>query len=424
VERFGSPPVSNFIDQFSPRRANLPSDVRVVDLVAGFYHVVALSFDGEVFAWGRNDRGQLGRGHTEHDSCHLEVKTELPVRLNVTCGAVSVNGSAVTQRLRLCNVLPGNSTMITAGELHSGVVTKANHTRRTGEHRYGTGSGEPVFYTPAKVVNDCSGPFREDCEEQGKLFRWPSAMSLVYMWGDNRYGQGGLPLTQGFAAEPTRLTALEWADWNAVFAGSRQTFWVSRVNDCPGNCNGHGACNHDTGRCTCEYPWTYEQDCLTAWCPNNCSARGQCFPLQDPGDTGLNDALRGRGPECTCTYPHWDIDCSRAQCPNNCWGPDHGRCNNSDGTCVCVGNATVTYTGFDCYVPDPLHVLDPLRFYTQHLLRLSPFFQNGPVVNLTQAQARLLDLFARFGAASRPHPAWATAAAASLFLIIARCLTD
>jgi hypothetical protein len=70
----------------------------------------------------------------------------------------------------------------------------------------------------------------------------------------------------------------------------------------------------------------------------------------------------------------------------------------------------VTYSGFDCYVPDPLHVLDPLRFYTQQLLRLSPFFTNGSSAALTtaqQARARprpaLCDGLGVGGAASRPR---------------------
>jgi alpha-tubulin suppressor-like RCC1 family protein len=28
---------------------------------------------GQLYLWGRNDAGQLGRGHTDDDSCHLEV---------------------------------------------------------------------------------------------------------------------------------------------------------------------------------------------------------------------------------------------------------------------------------------------------------------------------------------------------------------
>ena len=27
---------------------------------------------------------------------------------------------------------------------------------------------------------------------------------------------------------------------------------------------------HNLYNVTCEYPWTYESDCLTQWCPNNC----------------------------------------------------------------------------------------------------------------------------------------------------------
>ena len=43
------------------------------------------------------------------------------------------------------------------------------------------------------------------------------------------------------------------------------------------------------------------------------SGHGYCYPLLDAGDTGLNEPLLGRGPECACVYPYWDIDCSRAQ---------------------------------------------------------------------------------------------------------------
>jgi hypothetical protein len=48
-------------------------------------------------------------------------------------------------------------------------------------------------------------------------------------------------------------------------------------------------------------------------------------------------------------------------------------------------------------VPDPLHVLDPLRFYTQQLLRISPFFINGSAAVLTTAEQELLDLVAKYG---------------------------
>ena len=85
LEAFGAAPVAHFDDLVHPTRANLPADVRVVDVIAGYYHVLAVSAGGHLLAWGRNDRGQLGRGHLTDDSCHLEVRTELPAPLDVEC---------------------------------------------------------------------------------------------------------------------------------------------------------------------------------------------------------------------------------------------------------------------------------------------------------------------------------------------------
>jgi alpha-tubulin suppressor-like RCC1 family protein len=101
----------------------------------------------QVMAWGRNDDGQLGRGHTEHDSCHLEVKTELPARLALECGTEAVNGSLDLGRLHLCNILPGNSTSLAAGERHSGAVTRSNYTWRDPSKGYTYGDpDQPQSY--------------------------------------------------------------------------------------------------------------------------------------------------------------------------------------------------------------------------------------------------------------------------------------
>eukprot|EP00960_Hanusia_phi_P000822 22456-Hanusia_phi.AAC.6 len=66
--------IPNFVTSYQPVRARMPSDVFVVDVIAGFFHVTAISADGGLFLWGRNNRGQLGRGHVKDDSCHLEVR--------------------------------------------------------------------------------------------------------------------------------------------------------------------------------------------------------------------------------------------------------------------------------------------------------------------------------------------------------------
>uniref|UniRef100_A0A6U4SV93 EGF-like domain-containing protein n=1 Tax=Hemiselmis andersenii TaxID=464988 RepID=A0A6U4SV93_HEMAN len=417
VKKFGDDPVSNFVNSYTPLKANLPADVIVVDVVAGFYHNIAVSTEGEVFVWGRNNRGQLGRRHLEDDSCHLEVRTDFPNNILVSCSLVIYPADPTTgiarkpgKRPGSCDFLPGNSTFITAGMLHTGVVIAWDISLRTNDMRYQVGVAETASYRTGAMLGDCAGSYGEACTVQGNLYRVPSRLATVFMFGDNRFGQLGVSTQRGYVPFPETIRSFQAYNWRGVFAGSRQTFWISKVEPCSGGCNGHGICNLDTGQCTCESPWTYESDCLTAWCPNNCTGHGECQPLVDVGDTGQQTPLSGRGPECSCTYPYWDVDCSRAQCPNNCWGVDHGVCNNTDGTCVCVGNATVTYIGFDCYVPGPLHPLDPLKFYVQQMLRLSPFFINGTYTNLTVAQRDVLTRVARFaqeqggGAGGSPRP--------------------
>jgi alpha-tubulin suppressor-like RCC1 family protein len=37
-------------------------NIFIVDVVCGFYHCLAISNKGEIFAWGENRYGQLGNG--------------------------------------------------------------------------------------------------------------------------------------------------------------------------------------------------------------------------------------------------------------------------------------------------------------------------------------------------------------------------
>lgn len=130
VAALGAQPLANFKDYRAlAQEFNVPAkaDFRIADVFVGWYHVLAVTTEGFLFVWGRNDRGQLGRGHTEDNSCHLEVRTDLPHTLD-TCKKARVNGSMPLPRLNLCTsqaqetksqLVPGNSTSASAGELHS-----------------------------------------------------------------------------------------------------------------------------------------------------------------------------------------------------------------------------------------------------------------------------------------------------------------
>lgn len=82
-------------DSAVPVPVTLPRGVRVVAVSAGAVFSLALTSDGRVLAWGKNNRGELGDGSTV--SSPLAVWVKLPRGVKVTAiAAGSVNGLALT----------------------------------------------------------------------------------------------------------------------------------------------------------------------------------------------------------------------------------------------------------------------------------------------------------------------------------------
>lgn len=78
-------PIGVGLDAYEPTPvAALPSDV--VSVHAGHYHSLALTSLGEVWAWGRNNEAQLGRGLSARDSWHEAQRVKGLEHVNV-CGA-------------------------------------------------------------------------------------------------------------------------------------------------------------------------------------------------------------------------------------------------------------------------------------------------------------------------------------------------
>ncbi|KYM82798.1 RCC1 and BTB domain-containing protein 1 [Atta colombica] len=53
---------------YTPQRVNLEQGLVVVKVVCGIEHTLALTDEKKIYAWGRNNDGQLGIGHTEFTS--------------------------------------------------------------------------------------------------------------------------------------------------------------------------------------------------------------------------------------------------------------------------------------------------------------------------------------------------------------------
>jgi E3 ubiquitin-protein ligase HERC2 len=80
---FGALGHGDVSDQMTPKIVEALEGLKVVDISAGCYHVLALTADGEVYAWGGNDNGQLGLGHTNRVS--TPTKVDLPTKITKIC---------------------------------------------------------------------------------------------------------------------------------------------------------------------------------------------------------------------------------------------------------------------------------------------------------------------------------------------------
>ncbi len=73
---------SGFSARTSPVRVLLPVGVDITQIAAGRSHSLALSATGDVYAWGADDRGQLGDGTTTNASSPLKVPLPAGVKIS------------------------------------------------------------------------------------------------------------------------------------------------------------------------------------------------------------------------------------------------------------------------------------------------------------------------------------------------------
>ncbi len=171
--------------------ASLPVQVKngsgflsnVTAVAAGIGQTVALKNDGSVWAWGRNDMGQLGNG--------TKANTNMPVQ--VTCGASYLS----------------NVTAIACGGLHT-IARKSDGTVWTwGRNNLGQlGNGTTSDTNMATQVAGFSGVSNI---EAGTYFTLAlKTDGTVWTWGDNSRSELGLTIdsmTLGSSNRPTVVVA-------------------------------------------------------------------------------------------------------------------------------------------------------------------------------------------------------------------------
>jgi alpha-tubulin suppressor-like RCC1 family protein len=149
---------------------NLQSGETIAQVTAGYYHSLAVTTQGRVYAWGYNDYGQLGNGTT--------TSRNTPTLINVPS---LQSGETIAQ--------------VTAGSVHSLAFTTQGHVYAWGSNGSGRlGDGTTTNrYTPTliNVPNLQSGETIAQVTAGYFHSLAVTTQGRVYAWGSNDIGQLG-----------------------------------------------------------------------------------------------------------------------------------------------------------------------------------------------------------------------------------------
>lgn len=205
-------------DSNQPRLVNMMGELEgklVLMLAAGERHSLALTSEGKVYAWGDNDRGQLGRG------------------------TGNTTPSAEPVPVDLSGVLAGKSiTFIAAGDDHSLAVTSDGQVFAWGANdrgQLGNGTSTPMpTTTPVAVTMSgaLNGKRVRDVTAGANFSIARTTDFMLYAWGDNLYGQLGKG-DSGAGTEssvPVAVTLPSGRVFKAMDAGKAHTLAIADDN--------------------------------------------------------------------------------------------------------------------------------------------------------------------------------------------------
>jgi alpha-tubulin suppressor-like RCC1 family protein len=154
----------------TPLQIATPSGARITKVAAGYWHGLAVSSVGEVYAWGDNSAGQLGLGSTD-----------------------DVDGLVAVPMSRGLMV-----TRISGGGMHSLALTVSGEVYAWGDNSYGQlGDGTTHSRsTPLPVRLPSDVTFVQVAALANASLALASD-GRVYAWGDNAFGQLGDGTTVG-----------------------------------------------------------------------------------------------------------------------------------------------------------------------------------------------------------------------------------
>lgn len=177
----------------TPVEIQLASGVLSVSVSAGADHVLALGSDGNVYAWGNNEYGQLGMAGT---TASLSIPTVV----------------AELQGKHIVSVSAGNRFSLALSEDGSVYSFGRNHKRQLGYETAEEISATPTLIAALNDVNvkqiTAGIESAVAINEVGKLYTWGNTANGLLGVAGNAINQEPLPLDDSKASTPIVATAL------------------------------------------------------------------------------------------------------------------------------------------------------------------------------------------------------------------------
>ena len=221
------------------RRVLSPQPLRLSDIKAisaGGHHSLALSSEGQVFAWGANDRGQLGNGTTQNHGTPSLV-TGLEQVSMITAGYqhnVALTAT-VAQQPDQTDETTSEKTGETSSEIASAIASGTPSPQNARDELQAKTESDSTADNKT-IAGDASDSAEDNLKQV--------AFDSVWTWGDDSFGQLGLGsdlLQSSYRALPVSLNwpaALPDTDKNEtshvyidkIAAGTAHTALVIKTN--------------------------------------------------------------------------------------------------------------------------------------------------------------------------------------------------
>ena len=177
----------------TPQRIGTDADWQAID--AGFDFSLALKKDGTLYAWGANDSGQLGDGSTTNRNAPVKIGSDTDWKNIIAGGSHSL-------------ALKSDGTLYAWGINAAGQLGNGT---RTGQRNAPTKIGRDTDWTAIGAGNAHSLALKSN--------------DTLYAWGSNTSGQLGDGTTTARTA-PTKIGSD--TDWKAIAAGLNQSLAIKR----------------------------------------------------------------------------------------------------------------------------------------------------------------------------------------------------